>query len=76
MQTLKVKSKYNLPKYGDVYMVSLRENGFNGLRKEFNELKGRKVEINSKMYTVMGIEAFATGESYIHESIGLLVREA
>ena len=76
MKKLIVKDKFNIMGRGLVYCLSLQENGIGQLRKEFSkELMGKNVEIDNKTFLIKGIEAFATGEDYVHDSIGILVKE-
>lgn len=73
---IKVRGRFELTGRGIVFTIDLEENNIPRLRKEFNRaLMGKEVIIEGKNYLVKGIEAFATGEGYIHTTIGLLIKE-
>ena len=75
MKILKYTSIHTITGRGQVYCIDLIENGISNLRKDFNnELMGKQVILDGKPFLVHGIEAFATGESYVHRNVGLLVR--
>lgn len=62
-------------KFGDKhgYTIDLKQNNMSGLRKDFKQLLGQTINIYEEEHKVIGIEAFATGEDYIHTYIGLLI---
>lgn len=74
MITLTSSGYAEYEKIGKMYTINLQENGFTGLRSEFNKLKGELVTIDGNNFKVLGIEAYATGEEYIHSSIVLNVQ--
>lgn len=58
------------------FAIDLEQNNLPLLRKGFTkELMNKDVEITGRWYTVRGIEAFATAESYEHRTIGIMVIE-
>jgi hypothetical protein len=75
MKKLKYESLYHIRSRGPVYTIDLEENNLPPYRKEWIKLLNESVEIDGKIWKVIGIESFPMGHEYAHQQIALLVKE-
>jgi len=74
---MKIKEKYIIVGRGEVFTISLKENGYEGLlNKDLKTFIGKDFEYEDKNYQIIGVEHYASpinNESF--DLIGLLVKE-
>lgn len=75
MMVLKPEGKFMVAGRGEVYTINLKENNLPCHRSEiYAALKNKEVEINGESFLIWTIEMYATSESYLHDTVGILVK--
>ena len=69
-----VKSTYEIKDRGLVFVIDLEENNLPKLRKEL-DLKDKEIIVDSKNYTIIGIELADVSDYFVHKTAGLLVKQ-
>lgn len=71
-----VKEKFTITGRGDVYTLSLKENGLSNKSGELQKLFGQECIINKQTYIIKGFESFGLWDDEVKDDIGLLVKVA
>lgn len=76
MKEYKYLEEFNIIGRGKVVTLNLKENGMEPLNKELKGLfMNKDITYLGRCYTIVGIEAFMTGQDCIAGTIGLMLKE-
>jgi hypothetical protein len=71
-----IREVYEIKDRGTVYEIDLATNKLPGKRVDiYRRLLNKRVLIDDRVRKVIGIELYATSDSYVHKRAGLLVKD-